>query len=105
MTLKEIQQQALGKLMALSPGTFVWGNRTVSVYKSPSIRKGMNLTEYSMQLSLDDFYVIADIDDVADWDVEELRRARVTVDGETYQIGQNVQIMAGGLKIWLKAVV
>jgi hypothetical protein len=105
MTLKQIQQQALAKLRGLSPGTFVWGNRTVSVYKSPSIRKGMNLTEYSMQLSLDDFYVIADIDDVADWDVEELRRARVTVDGETYQIGQNVQIMSGGLKIWLKAVV
>jgi hypothetical protein len=105
MTYKAIQQAAIAKLRKLSSATFVWGDKTVSVYRSPSIRRGMNMTEYSMQLSLDDFYVIVDIDDAADWDLEDLRKSSVIVDGNTYSIGQSIQIMAGGIKIWLKELI
>jgi outer membrane lipoprotein-sorting protein len=104
MTLKQRQQAALAKLIALSPATLVYNGQTITVYKTPSVRKAMNLNEYSMQFNIDDFYIIADADDVASWNVEELRTSRVTVDGVTYQIGQTLTTFPGGLKVYLKAV-
>jgi hypothetical protein len=106
MTLAQRQVQAFRKLRGQSPATLVWGSRTpVSVYKKPTVRKSMNLMETSYMLTIDDFYVLVDSTDIADWDHEQLRMARVTVDGTTYKIGQNLEVMAGLTKIYLKAII
>ena len=101
-TLKQIQKLAIAKLIRLSPGVFVYGNNSITVFKSPNLQRRMNPSEYGMQLDIDDLYVIADIDDVSSWNLDLLRMATVTLDGDTYGIGATTNTMPGGLTIYLK---